>query len=237
MSTDTRPRLGRPATPKDVAETQLLHRIAELAGHILRIVREPGRGVWDSERQIRGWLVEAEIGFSQGDVAPALALLESLNKIGRHAAKNNRPRTGWVITSNGNGSNPVEEASEGPPEPSGAVQGGGASEAPGASRSAVHTKLAKAIVRAFSVPGRGHEGTRFMCSDENVLRQWLHADDVTWDEPDLVAALSQLEMAQVPGCDFRLLRGHDLHRRQSWNRFWFLARQFSIALLPRSVAP
>jgi len=38
-----------------------------------------------------------------------------------------------------------------------------------------------------------------------------------FDEADLVAAVAELEMATVPGCDFRLLRGHDLHRRQSWN--------------------
>jgi hypothetical protein len=46
----------RPRTPRDLAEQQALARIASLAAQILGIFRQSGRGMYDSERQLRSWL-------------------------------------------------------------------------------------------------------------------------------------------------------------------------------------
>jgi hypothetical protein len=74
-------------------------------------------------------------------------------------------------------------------------------------------ELAKAIIRSFSVPGRGYEGNRNLCPNEDQLREWLQADGVSFDDGLLSAALTRLETAMVPGYNVRLVRGTELHRR------------------------
>ena len=87
----------RPRTPRDLAEAQRLSRVASLAGQILVTLRSPGRGVYDSERILRGWLVEDAATFSNDDMSPALALLEAAGYIERLTAKQNTPRRGWLV--------------------------------------------------------------------------------------------------------------------------------------------
>jgi hypothetical protein len=74
-------------------------------------------------------------------------------------------------------------------------------------------ELAKAIIRSFSVTGRGHDGNRNLCPHEDQLRDWLGADGVSFDDGLLSAALTRLETATVPGYNVRLVRGTELHRR------------------------
>jgi hypothetical protein len=74
-------------------------------------------------------------------------------------------------------------------------------------------ELAINVIKAFSVSGRGHEGNRNLCPHENTLRQWLRADGRVFDDHLLSAALTRLEKAEVPGCNVRLVRGEELHRR------------------------
>ena len=79
--------VGRPRTPLDVAEAQALARIASLAAQILSTLRQPGRGVYDSERQLRSWLSDDGVTHTAADIVPALALLEACGHIGRSSAK------------------------------------------------------------------------------------------------------------------------------------------------------
>jgi hypothetical protein len=74
-------------------------------------------------------------------------------------------------------------------------------------------ELAKAIIRSFSVPGRGYAGNRSLCPHEDQLREWLRADGVSSDDGLLAAALTRLETALVPDYNVRLVRGTELHRR------------------------
>jgi hypothetical protein len=87
------------------------------------------------------------------------------------------------------------------------------SEAPTEPDPAAVDELAKAIIRSFSVTGRGYEGNRNLCPHEDQLREWLRADGVSFDDGLLSAALTKLETAMVPGYNVRLVRGTDLHRR------------------------
>ena len=107
--TDTKPKAGRPKSPLDVADARELARIAALAASVIVCLRKSGRGTFESERELRRWLSDDEVQFSASDLAPALALLEVTGKIGRHAAKPNMPRAGWLVV-NGNG--PAPEAVE-----------------------------------------------------------------------------------------------------------------------------
>jgi hypothetical protein len=72
----------------------------------------------------------------------------------------------------------------------------------------------------FEVPGRGYEGNRILWESEDQLRQYLAADDVVYNESDLSEALTKLETAAVPGHDYRLVRGYELHRRQTPGVTW-----------------
>jgi hypothetical protein len=48
-----------------------------------------------------------------------------------------------------------------------------------------------------------------LCESETVLREWLRADGVVWDESDLPAALTKLETATVSGFErARPVRGY-----------------------------
>jgi hypothetical protein len=72
-------------------------------------------------------------------------------------------------------------------------------------------ELAKAIIRSFSVIGRGYEGNRNLCPHEDQLRDWLRADGVSFDDGLLSAALTRLETATVPGYNVGLVRATELH--------------------------
>jgi hypothetical protein len=104
VTTATKPKapVGRPKSPQDVADRTELVRIATLAAGMLTSLRQPGRGVYDSERVLRSWLQDDGVSHSTSDIAHALSLLESTGKIGRSASKPNVARTGWLIV-NGNG--------------------------------------------------------------------------------------------------------------------------------------
>jgi hypothetical protein len=73
--------------------------------------------------------------------------------------------------------------------------------------------LAREILKAVNVPGRGHEGNRYLIASDTQLRQYLTEDGVSFDDARLAAALSRLETATLPGSDARLIRGSELHRR------------------------
>jgi hypothetical protein len=64
--------MSRPKTPRDLAEQQSLVRVATLASHILIALRQPNRGVFDSERQLRGWLSDDGYEFGNNDLVPEL---------------------------------------------------------------------------------------------------------------------------------------------------------------------
>jgi hypothetical protein len=69
--------VGRPRAPLDVAEAQALARIASLAGQTIILLRQPGRGVYDSERQLARWLTDDGVTYTTADLSPALTLLEA----------------------------------------------------------------------------------------------------------------------------------------------------------------
>ena len=83
----------RPKTPRDVAEREALNRVASLAAQILITLRARGRGLYESERQLRQWLADDGIAHSAGDIRPALDLLESTGRI----SDPQRPRTLRVV--------------------------------------------------------------------------------------------------------------------------------------------
>jgi hypothetical protein len=204
-----KPAIGRPRTPKDVADRLALTRVASLAADILVWLRQPGRGMYSSERELKQWLTEDGVQFTTADIAPALGLLESTGKIQQAIVKPNAPRSGWLpgmapepayTASEGiledataldvdpTTSEPVEEASKPPELPTEPT----AEERINA--------LAVAILK-FEVPGRGYEGNRMLWESEDQLRQYLTADGVVYKESDLSAALTKLETAAVPGYD------------------------------------
>jgi hypothetical protein len=217
----TKPKAGRPKTPREIADRTELIRIASLASSVLICLKKQGRGVYGSERDLRSWLAHDEISYTSSDLAPALGLLEATGRIGRHAAKPNTPRGGWLIV-NGNGAKsspePLEAADEelldeNAPRPGSLVNGASKpAEDAIASLTSPADALATAIIKAFSV-GRGYQGNRSLCESETVLRQWLNSDGIDFDESDLPAALTRLETATLPGYETtRLLRGYALHR-------------------------
>lgn len=73
--------MNRPKATPEVAEAQALARIAELAASIANTLRQPDRGRYNSERQLRSWLTTAEVQFTVADIAPALALLEATGRL------------------------------------------------------------------------------------------------------------------------------------------------------------
>ena len=114
--------MGRSRTPRDLADHQTLARIALLASHIMITLRQPGRGVFDSERQLRVWLSDDGYEFSNSDVSPALVLLEATGRIGRSTAKRNASRCGWLITS---ALGTSENVIEGAPDADAGAEGAG----------------------------------------------------------------------------------------------------------------
>jgi hypothetical protein len=208
--------VGRPKTPRDIADQQLLNRIAALAYQILSCLRQPGHEMYDSERMLRGWLTDAGIQFTADDLRPALLQLAALGFIGRGPDKGNSARAGWLV---GAADAPVWTSAS--PEPGTALEDEPAEPGEDVTATAADVPeptdeqridaLATAITRAFTA-GRGYQGNRRLCESETVLREWLTEDGVIIDEAGLPAALTRLETATLPGSNSRLLRGYALHR-------------------------
>jgi hypothetical protein len=72
-----------------------------------------------------------------------------------------------------------------------------------------------AILKTFDVPGRGFQGNRNLIESEDQLRQYLTEDGVIFDDSTLSAALTLVETATLPKLGARLVRGTELHRRNS----------------------
>lgn len=100
MTATTKRAPGRPKTPLDVAEAQALHRIADLAVNIMQQLRKPNRGMYLSEREIKDWLSNSGIRFTNSDFSPALWLLADTGRL-RRAPENSSTgrgggRGGWI---------------------------------------------------------------------------------------------------------------------------------------------
>jgi hypothetical protein len=89
---------GRPKTPLDESDRLALARIASLAAAIMSSLRTPGRGRYDSERQLGEWLSEDGVSYTSADLGPALDLLESTKRLKRPAGKPNASQPGWLAT-------------------------------------------------------------------------------------------------------------------------------------------
>ena len=87
---------GRPVTDPLVLEAQQLHRCADLAAAILRVMRQEGKSNYDSERTLRQWLQDAGVAFTTADVPAALALLEAKGLLARVPAALGMPRPAWL---------------------------------------------------------------------------------------------------------------------------------------------
>jgi hypothetical protein len=60
--------MDRTKTPPLQAEREALIRVASLAAAALAQLRKPGRGRYDSERQLAGWIKDAGVQFSASDL-------------------------------------------------------------------------------------------------------------------------------------------------------------------------
>jgi hypothetical protein len=58
-----------------------LQRVASLAAAVLVQLRKPGRGSYESERQLAGWIKDAGVKFTMADLGPALSLAENTGKL------------------------------------------------------------------------------------------------------------------------------------------------------------
>jgi hypothetical protein len=91
--------MSRTKAPRDLAEQQALQRIAVLASHIMHVLRSPGHGEYSSERQLRAWLAEDGIAYTDADLTHALTLLESTGRLIRAPwSKATASRAGWIPT-------------------------------------------------------------------------------------------------------------------------------------------
>jgi hypothetical protein len=87
---------GRPRTPVDVAEAQALHRVADLASAVMNVLRQPRRGRYNSELELREWLRDSNIAFTSKDLPAALALLASTGRLHRVETVRSSSRGGWI---------------------------------------------------------------------------------------------------------------------------------------------
>jgi hypothetical protein len=90
--------VARPVTPADVAEHQALIRIATLAARVMLVLRSAAHGRYSSERQLVGWLNDANMRWTASDLRPALDLLLTTGRIERGPADGTAPRAGWIPT-------------------------------------------------------------------------------------------------------------------------------------------
>jgi hypothetical protein len=88
----TRP--GRPAQTAEQLESAGLHRVAALAEAVLKVLRQDGHHAFSSVRQVKDWLAESDIQFTNGDVASSLALLSAQSLIEWPATGLGQPRPG-----------------------------------------------------------------------------------------------------------------------------------------------
>jgi hypothetical protein len=88
--------VARPKTDPVLAEREALIRIAELAASIASTLRQPDRGRYNSERQLRSWLTDDGVQLTVADIAPSLALLEATQRLIRPEVGRGTPRPGWL---------------------------------------------------------------------------------------------------------------------------------------------
>jgi hypothetical protein len=170
------------------------------------------------------------VQFTTGEVAYALTLLEAAEMVVRPVAKPNASRPGWLPVA---APEPVWTSLE-PVEEAAPVDALAAPVEPADDDRVA--ALARAIIKSFSVSGRGYNGTRHLCESDSVLREWLAADGVSCDDAALSAALTKLETATLPGSNMRLIRGSELHRRNG-SRHLPAARWPERAMMLESVHP
>jgi hypothetical protein len=70
MNTAIKAPPGRPKAPPDQADRAALLRIAELAASIANTLRQPDRGRYDSERQLKQWLISDGVQFTVREMKP-----------------------------------------------------------------------------------------------------------------------------------------------------------------------
>jgi hypothetical protein len=179
--------------------------------------------MYDSERQLKQWLTEDGVQFTTGDIAHALVLLESKGHIQRATVKPNASRPGWLAIAAAtaverglgvNGQTATPDGVEAPEDRTVDV-GPAHGEAVEPVETPEPDAVAVAILKTFDVPCRGFQGNRCLIESEGRLRQYLTEDAVSFDDSTLSAALTLLETATLPGFNTRLIRGTELHRRNS----------------------
>jgi hypothetical protein len=90
---------GRPKTPLDVAESQAIHRVADLAVAIMQVLRLPEyRGRYSSEAELKRWVADNGHRFTSADSGPALWLLADTGRLRRASVDSGtgQPRGGWI---------------------------------------------------------------------------------------------------------------------------------------------
>jgi hypothetical protein len=162
---------GRPKTPLDESDRLALARIASLAAAIMSSLRTPGRGRYDSERQVREWLSEDGVSYSTADLEPALDLLESTKRLNRPAVKPNASRPGCLAAG-------AEIWSEMVPD-----------EAEKVAEEQHRHALAKAALRVMEI-GHAKSGNRWTIEE---LSERLAESGVSHTQYDLAQALSRLD--------------------------------------------
>jgi hypothetical protein len=162
---------GRPKTPLDESDRLDLAGIASLAAAIMRTLRTPGRGRYDSELQLREWLSEDGVSYTTADLGPALDLLASTKRLKRPAVKPNASQPGWLATG-------AEIWSEMVPE-----------EAEEAADEQHRHALAKPVLQVMEV-GDARSGNRWTVEE---LSERLTGSGVSHSAGDLAQALSRLE--------------------------------------------
>jgi hypothetical protein len=89
---------GRPRTPSHLADRIVVDRVASLAKNAMKIMRQPDREIYGSERELKRWLDDAGVQYSTSEITVTLTLLEGLGFIHRAAVKPNASRAGWLTS-------------------------------------------------------------------------------------------------------------------------------------------
>jgi hypothetical protein len=181
----------------DVQDHDSLVRIAKLAARMMSSLRQPGRGKYISERQLRSWVGKSRFTHTTSDVAPALMLLEYTGRIQRPEVKPNTPRPGrlakgagiWhsMAAVDGDGDVP-EDVPEAVAEDQVDAEPEAAVDAPVEDADNGTSALARAVLQALAPGnGRSHRCSRDELSDR------LASDGVDIDDADLSDVLARLE--------------------------------------------
>jgi hypothetical protein len=89
--------MGRPAASPEQLEIERLHRCADLAASVLAALRTDGRhGRYGQHQQLKSFLAEDGVSFSNGDLQVALAMLEAAKLLVREPSALGQPRPGQL---------------------------------------------------------------------------------------------------------------------------------------------